>query len=1074
MATTTGGATATATEVVVDDSWKEAQKLRGAIQKELEHIQRGGPGAKETARFEKVEKIMQRYRLKCIEPIWSDLRAASEKGIEEALWLTHNLVTKAYRKVIGKLQGADQAVLKRKLEKLYSDYLKTSQFFYKGYLQRICARYNMKELKRIARLSDIEDMTVPEEDRIDPTAVQLEDVLTMSCQKTLVYLGDLSRYRTLLRAKDRRWDMALTYYALAHDLMPESGLPHHQCGVIHLETHNHFAIVYHFYRAAVCEKAHPNAASNLESEFRVLRRPKSLRTSGDNDALLTWFVKLHAFYFQGEDFPGQDELEKEVNHRLVRALKTGDKYEMDTNLLKMVLINIAAYMFGLKKIRAEWTDAGSRSCQFILMLNVRTIHTISRILNEELAEIARRDPAATTTKGSDKDATSKFTPTFHRALPLLRVYMTWLSFYSSDLVDYQPHLEPHFGEMCKSLGNTLTLLFKLLGSNMDLKKMVPWRFPEDEETLGISCLNGPDLHDGCQLLYDSVKRELKPRAEDVKGVDFSVDDIACTRAFDITFCAVDLAQDSKFPLMINSTIKDGQETTTFVFAEGGKPVLASQPAEQPLSSGPAAPAAVPSAVLTSVEQPLAKAPAVPPTLDDSDEFSEDEAFYGSHAQVPAGRPAQLPVNQTPQAAPVSDYPLEKQLYNILNDFMSPPDIEGTAVRGGEVQRAEETSYGMTSATAIDVFGAAAPASPALGSANKAIPTLPWNYFYNPSPTGNGAQRSPYGHDLGTWKGEDSSSLRPGSSGPAMPGKAFGEMGGSVPTLKDQQTRHRLSGQHTITPADSPTASHATANIWARNSGVSSTNFNQSVQDTNIRDMWPKSSDRSNSMTNQMPPASQSSTWGGTAAVHWQPGHNHSAAARGSTNSPFASTHFSANTSSLPSVNSPWGVSAGRTRNSFAQSTPSPLATQQSSPFANGSPTGVGYGNGQAYEAYGRGNAMAHPDRGYGFNHPSAAAYGAMKAGEYDRQALLNALANDHRQKQQHVPLVSQIAGSDREQKLLQLQQLMALQAQQLGPARFDASTTAAFRPNVTVASQVTPNGGRRPDGNPQSAGFSKP
>ena len=37
-----------------------AQKVRAAIQKELEHIQKGGPGTNEVVRFEKVEKLMEK------------------------------------------------------------------------------------------------------------------------------------------------------------------------------------------------------------------------------------------------------------------------------------------------------------------------------------------------------------------------------------------------------------------------------------------------------------------------------------------------------------------------------------------------------------------------------------------------------------------------------------------------------------------------------------------------------------------------------------------------------------------------------------------------------------------------------------------------------------------------------------------------------------------------------------------------------------------------------------------------------------------------------------------------------
>jgi len=247
------------------------------------------------------------------------------------------------------MQGNDHVVVKRKLEKLYATYLKTAQYFYKGYLQRVAARYDMKDLNLIARRAQLEEMPVPEKDKVNATAAQLEDVVKGSCHKTLIYLGDLARYRTLLRTKDRKWDGPLAYYFLANDLIPESGHGHHQCGVIYAETEDHLAVVYHMYRALACPRPHPIASTNLELEFRDLRGRKAMTTK---HALVTWFVKLHAFYSQGKDFVERKELESEVDHRLAIALKTGTGYGSDMDLVKMVLINITAYIAAQDKIRS--------------------------------------------------------------------------------------------------------------------------------------------------------------------------------------------------------------------------------------------------------------------------------------------------------------------------------------------------------------------------------------------------------------------------------------------------------------------------------------------------------------------------------------------------------------------------------------------------------------------------------------------------------------------------------------------------------------------------------------------------
>lgn len=293
---------------------------------------------------------MASYRLACIETIWPDIRAAREKGAEDALWLTHTQVTKAYRKVLGRLQGHDHAVLRRRIERLYSTYLKTAQYFYRGYLQRVCARYDMKDLRRIARQADLEDMPVPDADKVDPTASQLEEVVGASCHKTLIYLGDLARYRTLMRSKDRKWEGALSYYFLANELSPESGYGHHQCSVIYIETEDHLEVVYHLYRSLACDKPHPNAPTNLKREFSDLLKRKA---TGIKHALVNWFVKLHAFYYQGKEFAERKELETEVDNRLAVSLKKGTGLGSNEDLLKIILINICAYVGALAKTQGR-------------------------------------------------------------------------------------------------------------------------------------------------------------------------------------------------------------------------------------------------------------------------------------------------------------------------------------------------------------------------------------------------------------------------------------------------------------------------------------------------------------------------------------------------------------------------------------------------------------------------------------------------------------------------------------------------------------------------------------------------
>ena len=296
----------------------------------------------------------QRYRLICLQIIICDVKEAEELCSEDMLWNTTNLVTKTYRKVIQTLQGSSLAVTKRKVEKAYAHSLTTAQEFYRAYLLRICSAYKTKEmarnreLDRICRGPDKQEGSIPP--TIPPGNPDVQAFVDKSFPKTLVFLGDLSRYRTLLRPRNRSFGTALTYYSLANELMPNSGYGFHQSGVIYSEEGDHLEIVYNMYRAAIAvEQPHPLAQPNLEREFRNLRDQAPTATKGSVEAMVSWFVKLQAFYYKGEEFPGQKELENEVDNRLSMALRKGSDSQVDIVVLKMALINISAYVFGLQR-----------------------------------------------------------------------------------------------------------------------------------------------------------------------------------------------------------------------------------------------------------------------------------------------------------------------------------------------------------------------------------------------------------------------------------------------------------------------------------------------------------------------------------------------------------------------------------------------------------------------------------------------------------------------------------------------------------------------------------------------------
>ncbi|KAK4190388.1 hypothetical protein QBC35DRAFT_449361 [Podospora australis] len=924
---------------IMDEAWKVVHKLRLAISKELEVIQNGGPNTNDPARLEKIEKLMENYRLACIETVWADFRLAKEKKVEDTLWAVHCQVTKAYRRIISKLGSNSQATLRRKLEKLYNTYLTTAQYFYRGWLQRVCARYKMKDLSRVARTAKLE-MAVPDAEKIDAKAEQIDGIVKDSCHKTLIYLGDLARYRTLLRTKDRNWDNALAYYLLANDLMPESGFGHHQCGVIYGEMGDHLQVIYHLFRAMDCDKPHPNASPNLEREFRDAAKQKS---GGAQNVLVTWFHKLHGFYFHGKEFNERKELEAEVEHRLTVALKSATDSTTSLQLVSMVLANVSSYSVYLRKLQEDYTEDRARSCEFTLIFNLKTIYNISKLLKDEISELLTRDTVSITSG----DGQTKYTPTFVRVLPLLRIYMVWLCYYNSQLVELQTTLEPLFGTLCKMLSSTLSLLFELLANSSFRGETVVWRFPEDDMALGCDSLTGAQLPAGCQLQYDAFKKKPKPRREEVPdAAKYSEDDITFTRAMDIILCAMELADKPRFPFGMT---KGPKGTSAIVYLENGKPdpavkaqegqVQASQPVEATRVDGDSSalqtqkgqtPQSI-NTVQVATAQPAVSItpsqvpePVVAPSTSllgyESNELSENLDFYGDHLRffnssrrvaanpstgnaslssapsanavtgsVPSVKP--VPANtsfkarptatkRTTQPATVSDFPIENQLFNILNDFMSPPELPSGGPQPAVVTPTRpipqhESSFAMGSAAPGDAFGSST-ASPGPSSATgKSFPSLPWNYFYTPAPVDQ-AMRSPStGNAAAGWNGALSS--RPISSSNASQPAA--NLGFNNPPVA-QQHRYSASGQ------------------------IYGNQLRQNWQGSG-QDGWYEQAGANSNMGNQG--RSLANIWAPSANDMWQLGQGNNYSAAAPSNSPFSSFAFSGNTSSLPSVHSPMGL-----------------------------------------------------------------------------------------------------------------------------------------------------------------------
>ena len=291
----------------------------------------------------------EEYRQACEALIFADFEDGAAKR-EAELWQAHSNGKRYFHKALSGLrkQSDQQPVTMRQLIKYYLQFLKDGQRFYREYTYKLSITFGgIPELEAVAHQVKSDSQGESSQATISP---DLRNKVLYSCHQTLIYLGDLSRYRASEKLdKNPDFGPAIGYYSLACTLRPSSGMGQHQQAVVALEQRHHLRAIYHLYRAMVIAEPHPLAANNLKLEFdktnaawdrgELIQRGPPNDTEASKRILVGWFVRLHSMCYKGEQFRGFEELEREVLNQLSVELK---HRSLDSTLMRMVMINVAA------------------------------------------------------------------------------------------------------------------------------------------------------------------------------------------------------------------------------------------------------------------------------------------------------------------------------------------------------------------------------------------------------------------------------------------------------------------------------------------------------------------------------------------------------------------------------------------------------------------------------------------------------------------------------------------------------------------------------------------------------------
>jgi protein SMG7 len=347
-----------------------------------------------------------------------------------------------------------------------------------------------------------------------------------------------------------------------------------------------------------------------------------------------------------------------------------------------------------------------------LRINAQFILAFCSALISELTNIVGRENPA-----SEDPATAKSSPVIEALLPLLRIYGMWLAARRQEIFAAGKALGTVLPDMMKAISKVLSLLCNETYTQENLASC-PYLLAEDVQTQGLLPLAPDQVPQACRS-YFSESGGLKPRLSS-RERRLGPFQETLARILDILRCAYFLAEDKLCPLAVHVSEKG------LVFEYKEVPI-ANEDTSQPMSI---------------VNSPVGEIKSNTRTASRHRTVSENSQTENRLAsKVDTRRSFVTSIEtQPPHEQSVPD-DADNTVINMLAPFLRPPTPE-QAQSGPRFT--DETSYGMHSTTANEVFGMLqADTSPTTGSmpAGKFEP-LPWDWVYTPTPhKGNDASVS---------------------------------------------------------------------------------------------------------------------------------------------------------------------------------------------------------------------------------------------------------------------------------------------------------------------------------------------
>ncbi|CAI2174764.1 16152_t:CDS:10 [Funneliformis geosporum] len=377
--------------------------------------------------------------------IFLDYELAQSKEVEQNLWKNvYYKVIEDFRKKIRALPAPNVKTksTSKKLTSSFRSFLHEATGFYYSFIQKLAIHFELKQLDPVIKKFGL---------TIEPTDVSQrsysEDIkqrAVLSCHKSLIFLGDLARYRELHSDRsNKNWSTACDYYNHARQLVPESGNPHNQLAVIATYNSDDFSAVYHYYRSLVVKHQFLTAKDNISLLFHKAQRSATDPPDSETQKEQREFSGKRRFSHQRQvaqyfvskskvNLESYSELKESVLNQL-KEYALSRTLDPD-HLLKLTAINMAAlYVIRLitnsengainhsPKVISAYSQSSKKALveKHSILLVLDSLTALLDMCNSELADIS--------IDGSDRHNAVQILPApVKRSLATLRVGTKWV------------------------------------------------------------------------------------------------------------------------------------------------------------------------------------------------------------------------------------------------------------------------------------------------------------------------------------------------------------------------------------------------------------------------------------------------------------------------------------------------------------------------------------------------------------------------------------------------------------------------------------------------------------------------